>query len=205
LSYILTCHNPPTIRRLLIALAVFTLLGPVRAEPPNPVRAVAVPRPDLFPGATNPNITPENMDQNICKRGWSTKSIRPPSSYTTALKKTQLQSLGDTLPNELPRVTTKSGETTRPDLSKCIERSANPSCYEEDHLISLELGGDPRSPENLWPEPWFGSWNAHDKDKLENALHKMVCDRTMTLRDAQKAIANDWVGTYRKYFGEALQ
>jgi len=26
-----------------------------------------------------------------------------------------------------------------------------PSHYEEDHLISLELGGNPRDPKNLWP------------------------------------------------------
>jgi hypothetical protein len=26
--------------------------------------------------------------------------------------------------------------------------------YEEDHFISLELGGHPRDPKNLWPEMW---------------------------------------------------
>ena len=132
-------------------------------------------------------------------KGWSTKSIRPPTSYTNALKKTQLNSLGYTVPNPLPRVTTKSGKTTQPDISKCVEHSANLSCYEEDHLISLELGGDPRNPNNLWPEPWFGPWNARDKDMLEGKLHRMVCDGQIPLRDAQKAIATDWVGAYRKY------
>jgi hypothetical protein len=28
----------------------------------------------------------------------------------------------------------------------------NPKDYEEDHLISLELGGAPRDPKNLWPQ-----------------------------------------------------
>jgi len=26
--------------------------------------------------------------------------------------------------------------------------------YEEDHLIPLELGGNPTDPKNLWPEPF---------------------------------------------------
>ena len=29
-----------------------------------------------------------------------------------------------------------------------------PSAFQEDHLISLELGGDPVDPRNLWPEPY---------------------------------------------------
>src|SRR5216683_2609243 len=29
-----------------------------------------------------------------------------------------------------------------------------PAHYEEDHLVSLELGGHPRDPRNLWPERW---------------------------------------------------
>ena len=32
--------------------------------------------------------------------------------------------------------------------------------YEEDHLIPLELGGAPRDPNNLWPEPRYGNKNA---------------------------------------------
>jgi hypothetical protein len=163
--------------------------------------AIAVPNPHLFPGATNPDITPDNIGQNICLKGWSTKSIRPPASYTTALKKTQLVSLEDTVPNELPEVTASSGKTTLPDITKCVERSSNPACYEEDHLISLELGGNPRSPDNLWPEPWFGPWNAHVKDTLENKLHDMVCSGQIALGDAQKAIATDWVAAYKMYVG----
>jgi hypothetical protein len=29
----------------------------------------------------------------------------------------------------------------------------SPSNYEEDHFIPLELGGAPKNPKNLWPEP----------------------------------------------------
>jgi hypothetical protein len=72
-----------------------------------------------------------------------------------------------------------------------------------DHLVSLELGGDPRNPDNLWPEPWFGPWNAHVKDRLDNRLHQMVCAGEIPLREAQQAIATDWVAAYRKYVGNA--
>jgi len=191
-------------RRAIRLLAVVVALGLVTAGPARAqdVPSIAMPNAHLFPGATNPDITPASINQNICKKGWSTKSVRPPSSYTTTLKKTQLNTLGYTLANKLPQVKTKSGNSTRPDIQKCIARSSNPSCYEEDHLISLELGGDPRSPDNLWPEPWFGDWNARVKDKLENRLHALVCSGEIRLRDAQKAIAVDWVAAYRKYVGD---
>jgi hypothetical protein len=60
---------------------------------------------------------------------------------------------------------------------------------------------DPRSPDNVWPEPWFGAWNAHDKDVLETKLKDMVCSGQLTLKDAQEAIAQDRVAAYRKYVG----
>src|SRR6266436_10277202 len=37
-------------------------------------------------------------------------------------------------------------------------------CCEVDHLISLELGGSNRL-NNLWPEPYDITWNAHVKDR----------------------------------------
>ncbi|HUW46343.1 MAG TPA: HNH endonuclease signature motif containing protein, partial [Dehalococcoidia bacterium] len=51
---------------------------------------------------------------------------------------------------------------------------------EVDHLISLELGGS-NDIKNLWPEPYFGACNAHDKDKLENKLHKMICSNKISI------------------------
>jgi len=87
------------------------------------------------------------------------------------------------------------------DVSLCVARSGNVACYEEDHLISLEIGGHPTDPRNLWPEPWSGPLNAHDKDRLENELHRQVCAGTITLEAAQQAIASDWVAAYRQYVG----
>lgn len=74
----------------------------------------------------------------------------------------------------------------------------SPCPCEVDHLISLELGGS-NDIKNLWPEPYSGNWNAHMKDRLENWLHKQVCDGHMTLQEAQEAIRGDWKKAYMKY------
>ncbi len=75
----------------------------------------------------------------------------------------------------------------------------NPRHFEEDHLIPLELGGSPTDVRNLWPEPMWGQWNARKKDKLERELHWRVCNGTLSLHDAQRAIAMDWIAAFRRY------
>jgi hypothetical protein len=47
-----------------------------------------------------------------------------------------------------------SAETGKVDTARCVVHSDNMACYEENHLISLEDGGDPMDPRNLWPEPY---------------------------------------------------
>src|SRR6266568_4974990 len=56
-------------------------------------------------------------------------------------------------------------------IAKCQGYCSGPQGCEIDHLISLELGGANTS-DNLWPQPYDGNWNAHDKDRLEARLHK---------------------------------
>lgn len=71
---------------------------------------------------------------------------------------------------------------------------------EIDHYISRELGGadDIR---NLWPQPYNGPWNAHMKDRVENALHKKLCAGTMSLEDAQYGVRH-WTIVYKNLFGD---
>lgn len=130
----------------------------------------ALPNAVMTPGATNPDVTQATISQNICNLNWSTKSIRPPVSYTTPLKIKQIA------------------------LYKYADTST--ASYEEDHLISLELGGSPTDPKNLWPEPYAGKYGAHQKDLVENYLHKEVCSGAMTLGAAQTAISSDWTKVY---------
>jgi len=159
---------------VVVFLAIHLEKAPVSAPPPSTVEHKAGPRwaypdPSRTPGFTNPDVTQTNIDQTICNPEWSTKSIRPPSSYTTRLKKEQMQEWG--LPG-----------TTRD--------------YEEDHFISLELGGNTSDHRNLWPEPFYPSPGARQKDTVENYLHKQVCGGVMTLREAQDAIVTDWYRIY---------
>ena len=65
------------------------------------------------------------------------------------------------------------------------ELSGSPSLYEEDHLIPLELGGAPRNPKNLWPEP---RTQAKKSDPLETKLKRQVCKRVITLARARASI-----------------
>ena len=65
-------------------------------------------------------------------------------------------------------------------------RRHRPYEYEIDHLVSLELGGS-NSQRNLWPEKQPG---AKSKDKIENALHRQVCDGVLSLRSAESKITH---------------
>ena len=55
--------------------------------------------------------------------------------------------------------------------------------FQEDHLISLELGGHPTDPSNLWPEPYP---RAADVDRIENELNAKVCGGQLSLAEAQR-------------------
>ena len=68
--------------------------------------------------------------------------------------------------------------------------------YEADHLISLELGGS-NAIANLWPEAARPRPGFREKDSLENALHAEVCRGGMTLAEAQRVIATDWLASYK--------
>ena len=106
------------------------------------------------PGVLNPDVTQANIKSTICVHGW-TKTIRPPTSYTNDLKERQMREyrVGGSL-----------------------------SDYQEDHLISLELGGHPTDPRNLWPEPYP---RASEVDSIENELNAQVCSGDRSLESAQ--------------------
>jgi hypothetical protein len=79
-------------------------------------------------------------------------------------------------------------------------RNPRPRTYEVDYLIPPALGGtgDPR---NLWPQPYSaGVWNARVKDALEDRLRTLVCEGNLDLASAQRDLARDWIGAYKKYF-----
>src|SRR2546423_8550145 len=86
----------------------------------------ALPDRRCTPGADDARVTQANIDNTICRRGYS-KSVRPRTSVTGPIKRERIAAYG--LPSD-------------------------PRLYELDHLVSLELGGAPANPANLWPEPY---------------------------------------------------
>jgi hypothetical protein len=135
---------------------------------------IVLPIAKVTPGAINAAVSQENIQSTICVKGF-TKGIRPPVRYTGALKAEQLRG------------------------SYARYKNLNNKDFEEDHLISLELGGDPVSELNLWPEPYNVSGGAYLKDKVENKLHFLVCSGKITLKEAQEAISSNWFLAYKKY------
>jgi hypothetical protein len=121
----------------------------------------------------NPDVTPATIRQTICVVGW-TASIRPPSSYTSALKVEQLQQIGFA--------------------------DQNPADYEEDHRMPLELGGAPSDPRNLSPEAHSGTPNnSYTKDTAENLARSWVCNQGADLRQVQTDFIAMWLGPYPTY------
>ncbi|WP_393072210.1 hypothetical protein [Streptomyces sp. LN704] len=126
-----------------------------------------LPLPDssCTPGSYNPDVTQSNIHSTICVSGW-TDTVRPSTSYTNPLKAQGIIDYGYS--------------------------DTNMSDYEEDHLVPLELGGAPRDPGNLWPEPHYGTKTAYTKDGTETKLKNAVCNGTITLSAARSAIKSNW-------------
>jgi hypothetical protein len=79
---------------------------------------------------------------------------------------------------------------------------ASLSGYEYDHDVPLELGGAVNDPRNLWPEADYSPQSGfylNPKDHVETALKHLVCNHSMTLAAAQRAIAANWVTAYHRY------
>lgn len=83
------------------------------------------PDPGCTPGALNPAVSQDDIDQTICVTGW-TATVRPPEAVSEAEKRASLAAYGDSGPLR---------------------------SYEYDHLIPLALGGATNDARNLWPEP----------------------------------------------------
>jgi hypothetical protein len=171
----------PTISRALAATASLTLAvalssvalsGVVVVATPGAALAsvcsqsyLPLPDPSCTPGSYNSSVTQSTINSTICVSGW-TATVRPPTSYTNPLKAQGIIDYGYS--------------------------DTNMSDYEEDHLVPLELGGAPRDPKNLWPEPHYGTKTSSTKDGVETKLKNAVCSGRITLSSARTAIRTNW-------------
>jgi hypothetical protein len=164
-------------RKILVLAAVIIALGGATASAAIPVgpgpkahytvqaqptagschyrlTAAKQPLPDLHctPGASNPRATQATLASTICKAGYTT-TIRPPTSITN--------------PEKIAN-------------AKSYSYRATLTQAEYDHLLPLELGGDPNSAKNLWVEPpspghTTGQGVSNPKDGTEASLKALVC------------------------------
>src|SRR6059058_4695968 len=107
-------------RNVLLLAAVALVLGALLVQRHAVSAPGIVASPTMTPGALNPDVSQANIRDTICAAGW-TKTIRPPTEYTNQLKVRQMRAYGET---------------------------GDESDYQEDHMISLELGGAPTDPRN---------------------------------------------------------
>ena len=145
----------PLVEVVLVAAAMAVVVFAFPRGSRSPARAVLRASWTLTPGVVNPAVTQATLRSTVCRKGW-TRSVRPPTEYTSDLKRRQLRARGLRGP---------------------------PSAYQEDHLISLELGGHPTDARNLWPEPYP---RAAEVDRIENELNAKLCSGKLTLAEAQR-------------------
>lgn len=157
---------------LLVAIlaggcSVLAGAGPSSPTEPFPVVVTPAPATPRSRPPTPPEVSPQRIGRvNLLVTQATirqticisgwTATVRPAKSYTNALKIKQLPA------------------------------GADPSRYEEDHLMPLGLGGAPRDPANLWPILWP---RAKMDDVWENKLHRQVCAGEITLSVAQTMIS----------------
>jgi len=128
-----------------------------------------LPDPHCTPGALNPRVTEATIASTICRSGY-TSSIRPPESITEPEKRASARSYA---------------------------YSGSLGVAEYDHLVPLEVGGDPNDRRNLWVEPpspgHLPSQGVNNpKDSVENQARSLVCSHEVTLAAMQNAIAANW-------------
>ena len=136
--------------------------------PPNHTELVP---PAETPGAVDPSITQDNIDETICRPGYA-RSARPSYDVTGPLKRKMMDAQ-------------HPGEPM--------------SAYELDHLIPISLGGAPLDMRDLWLQPRQGQANASDKNVLAYVLWRLVCTGQVQLKVAQYDISHDWTRAYQIY------
>lgn len=183
--------------------------GQPRTPRPKAGPAEIYPDSSQTPGAVNPDITQDNIADNICNKKWTTGEVRPSTNVTNRIKTQTMKSYGFT---------------------------DAPTHYELDHLISLQNGGCPDCVTNLWPEAYgdlahpmtqneraaFQKENpdsgeilpgALQKDMVESHVHDEICfdvpDTKMSslqkkfpptvsvsLKRGQEILTTDWYACY---------
>jgi hypothetical protein len=127
----------------------------------------------------DPAVTPDNVQQTICRLGY-VASVSPPDAQLANAKRRMMLRAGLDL-----------------DVS---------GTYVLDRAVPISLGGHPSREANLRLQDLSGERNVRRKQALERRLHQLVCASKLGLREAQAAMVPDWLPAYARYIeGEAAR
>lgn len=180
--------------RILLFLALVLVLSGCGSAGSGSSLPVTAPTQSTLPGQTTTNATLGRRSRtNGCRvRGVLPDPLCTPGAIFPAAGAKQICVLGYS--KKVRRVSSSTKRKAYSEYGIVHHRAGE---YEVDHLISLELGGS-NSIANLWPEAASPAPGFHQKDQVENYLHRQVCDGKMSLRQAQEEIATNWLAVYRK-------
>lgn len=150
--------------RAVLAVAFAATLAAC-GTPPRPVQAMPA---ELLDSA----VTPENVQQTICRIGY-TASATPPDAWSSAAMRRLLLRGGTEL--------------------------AVSGTYVLDRVVPISLGGHATQEANLQLLELSGNRSAPRKRALERRLHQLVCAGKLGLREAQSALYPDWAPAYGRY------
>ncbi len=134
-----------------------------------------LPDPVATPGALNDAVTDATIKETIGTPGW-TATVRPPVSYTNALKIQVMREYGIV---------------------------GNPADFELDHLVPLCAGGNPVSQLNLWAQRRAGINGASVKDITESWAQHAILGGHLTLAEVRQGFMTDWTQLHAKMAGNA--
>jgi len=117
------------------------------------------------PGALNDQVTEATIKDTIAVGGW-TATVRPPVSYTNALK---IQVMRE------------------------YNLTGDPSEFELDHCVPLCVGGHPTSQLNLWAQRRTGINGAPLKDLTEILAQHAILNGLILLSDARQGFMTNWL------------
>jgi hypothetical protein len=152
------------------------LYGGFPLPPPKPPNSATIrdglPDPVATPGAHDPLVKRSTIHATIGVPGW-TATVRPPTSYTNALKRNKMVEYG---------------------------LDGSPDDYELDHLIPLCCGGHPTDERNLWPQPRAGLFGARTKDLTEVAAQHAILAGALHLDVVRHMFCDNWIDLHAKLF-----
>ncbi len=188
---------------LILAAIVYYLTQPSGAPntPSGGVTSVPNNRPSATAPSSPPSVPPSGKMPNWGKQTKTSGCVAPGPLADSACTP------GDIFPEATKaKICTSGYAGSVRDVPQSLKEAVYASYgvktrttgqYEVDHLVSLELGGS-NDVSNLWPEPADPRPGFHEKDKVENYLHDQICSGAMTVAEAQRQIATNWLAVYDK-------